>query len=105
LGRLVFLGEDGWRDLLELVEAHRPSCVVGVKVPAGEVYEDRQEESDDADVEEIAERYFTSLDLSEIGSEEVRTSDWPEGWQEERIWGDLSPEERRSLERLLGSRA
>lgn len=101
----MLLGEDGWRALLELVEAHRPSCVVEVKVPAGEVYEDRQEESDDADVEEIAERYFTSLDLSEDLCEDLKVSDWPEGWQEERIWGDLSPEERRSLQRLLGSRA
>ena len=105
LGKLVFLGEAGWRALLELVEAHRPTRVVEVKAPAPVVFEDQQEESDDVDLGKVAERYFTSLDLSEITSEEVRTSDWPEGWQEERIWGDLSPEERRSLERLLGSRA
>ncbi|MFH1312887.1 MAG: hypothetical protein ABIJ00_06630 [Candidatus Eisenbacteria bacterium] len=105
LGKLVLLGEDGWQALLELVEAHRPSRVVEVKVPAPEVYEDREEKSDDADLEEVAERYFTSLDLPEDLCEDVEIPDWPEGWQEERIWGDLSPEERRSLRRLLGSRA
>ena len=90
---------------MELVEAHRPSRVVEVKAPAPEVYEDRQEESDDVDLEEVAERYFTSLDLSEEPCEDVKVPDWPEGWEEERIWGDLSPEERRSLRRLLGSQA
>ena len=98
---MVLLGEDLWRDLLELVEAHRPSRVVEVKAPIPEVYEDGQEESDDADLEEVAERYFISLDLSEDLCEDLMVSDWPEGWQEERIWGDLGPEERRRLERLL----
>ena len=102
---MVFLGEDLWQDLLELVEAHQPSRVVKVKSPAPEVCEGRQEESDDVDLEEVAQRYFTSLDLSEIASEEVKTSDWPEGWEEEKIWGDLSPEERRSLRKLLSTRA
>jgi hypothetical protein len=105
LEKLVFLGEEGWEALLELVEPHRPSPVVEVAVPVPEANEDGQEESDEVDPEEVSERYFTSPDLSEDLYEDLKISDWPEGWQEERIWGDLSPEQRRSLRRLLGSRA
>jgi hypothetical protein len=105
LEQLVFLGEDLWQSLLELVEPHLPSPVVEVAAPAPEVCEDVQEESDEVDPEEVCERYFTSLDLSEDLCEDLEVSDWPEGWQEERIWGDLSPEQRRSLSRLLAGRA
>jgi hypothetical protein len=101
LGELVFLGEDLWRDLLELVKAHLPSCAVEVKAPAPEVCE----EAEIAESEEVAERYYGTLDFPEDLCEQVEVPGWPEGWEEERIWGDLSPEERRSLRRLLGSRA
>jgi hypothetical protein len=100
---LVFLGEDLWRELLDSVGAYLPSCGVAAKTPNPEVREDHQEEI--AEFEEVAERYYGSLDLSESASENLEVPDWPDGWDEERIWGDISPEKRRSLWRLLGSRA
>jgi hypothetical protein len=103
LGKLVFLGEDLWRDLLDLVGAYLPCCAGEPEESAPQVCEDHQEEI--AELEEVAERYYGSLDLSESASEEVKAPDWPDGWDEEKIWGDISPEKRRSLQRLLGSRA
>ena len=98
----MFLGEGGWLDLLDLVGPYLPSPVVEVEASVPEVYEDGQGESDEVYSEEVAERYFRSLDLSEDLCDDLEVSDWPEGWQEERIWGDISPEHRRSLRRLLG---
>lgn len=86
---------------MDLVGASVPSYAVEVKARTPEVCE----EEEIADVEEQVERYYGSLDLSGELCEDLKVSDWPEGWQEERIWGDLSPEERRSLRRLLASRA
>jgi hypothetical protein len=94
---LVILGEDLWDQLLDLVEASVPSCGAELQEPTREV----REEEEIAEIEEAAERYFGSMDLSETASEEVEPSNWPEIWDEERIWGDISPEERRSLLRLL----
>jgi hypothetical protein len=53
----------------------------------------------------VAEGYCGSWDLSERAAEEIGVRDWPDSWDEEKIWGDISPEKRRSLQRLLGSRA
>jgi hypothetical protein len=103
LGKLVFLGEELWWELLDLVGPYLPSSGVDVEEPGAEVCEDHQEES--AEREEVAERYYGSLDLSERASEELEVPDWPDSWDEEKIWGDISPEKRRSLQRLLGSRA
>lgn len=97
------MGEDLWQELLDLVRAPMSCPELEVRAVAREVCEEEEEQI--GDLEEVAERYHLSLDPSESVPEEARTSDWPEGWQEERIWGDLSPEERRSLHRLLGTRA
>jgi hypothetical protein len=96
---LVFLGEDSWEHLLDLVEASMLFHGFGAR----EACPAACEEEEIAEVDED-ERYYV-LDLSETASEDVEPSDWPDFWEEERIWGDLSPQERRSLERLLGSRA
>jgi len=93
------LGEDLWGDLLELVKAHLPSPSVEVQAVAPAVCA----EEEIADLEEVVERYYGSLDLTVEPCDELKVSDWPEGWQEERIWGDISDEQRRSLRRLLGS--
>jgi hypothetical protein len=101
LGRLVILGEDLWEQLLDLVEASMPSCGAELQEPTREV----REEEEIVEIEEEAERYFGALDFSETASEEVEPSNWPDLWDEERIWGDISPEERRSLRKLLEGRA
>jgi hypothetical protein len=103
LGRLVFLGEDLWWQLLELVEGYLPSCAVQLGVAACEVCEDHRQKI--AGLEEVDGRPYRPLDLSDSLCEDLEVPDWPEGWDEERIWGDISPQERRSLQRLLGSRA
>jgi hypothetical protein len=100
---LVFLGEDLWRDLLGLVAASAPSCAVEAMVPAEEVGEDYPEET--AELDEVTGRAYESLDLSEDRCEDLEMPGWPEGWDEEKIWGDISPSKRRSLKRLLGSGA
>jgi hypothetical protein len=98
---LVILGEDLWEQLLDLVGASVLSCGAELQEPTREL----PEEEEIAEIEEEAERYFGSLDLSETASEEVEARDWPEIWDEERIWGDISGEERRSVLRLLEGRA
>ena len=99
---MVFLGEDLWRDLLDMVRAYLPVLDVVVKEPAGQASEDGDDEIADSD--EVDGRPYESLDLSEGLCEDLEIPDWPDGWDEERIWGDISPSKRRSLERLLGSR-
>jgi hypothetical protein len=80
-----------------------PSCEVDVEELAPEAREDCRDEL--ADVDEVEIRPYESLDLSEGLYEDLEASDWPDGWDEETIWGDISPSKRRSLKRLLGSRA
>ena len=96
------LGEDLWEELLDLVEAHRPSLAEYPEVPAPELCEEEAEEV--AELDEVGGRPYESLDLSENVSEEVGVPDWPEIWDEEKIWGDISPSKRRSLLRLLEGR-
>ena len=98
----MFLGEDLWRDLVDMVGAYLPVCDVVVEAPANQASEDDGDEI--AEFCEVDGRPYESLDLSEGVCEDLEIPDWPDGWDEERIWGDLSSSKRRSLERLLGSR-
>jgi hypothetical protein len=100
---LVFLGEDRWRDLLDLAASCVASWPVGSKASTLEVHEDRGDEIGGG-LDEVTGRPYESLDLSEGPCEDFEVPDWPEGWDEEKIWGDTSPQEWRSLKRLLGSR-
>ena len=102
LGELVVLGEDLWEELLDLVEAHPPSLAGYPEVSAPEVCE--QEADEIAELDEVDGRHYQRLDLSENVSEDLEAPDWPDGWDEERIWGDISPSKRRSLRRLLEGR-
>jgi hypothetical protein len=96
------LGEDVWEELLDLVEAHPPSLAGYPEVPTPEVCEEEAEEV--AELDEVDGRHYESLDLSEGLCEDLEAPDWPEGWDEETIWGDISPSKRRSLRRLLEGR-
>jgi hypothetical protein len=99
LGKLVFLGEDLWAQLLDLVGSALPSGAVEPEKPIPEVCEAL--EDDTAEPEEIAGRYYVPLDLPETLAEDLEVRDWPRAWDEERIWGDISPEEQRRLKILL----
>ena len=87
---------------MDLVEAHQTSLAVYREVPAPELCEEEAEEV--ADLNEVDGRHYESLDLSEGPCEDLEAPDWPDGWDEEKIWGDISPSKRRSLRRLLEGR-
>jgi len=61
LGELVFLGEDLWAQLLDLVGSVLPSHAVEPEEPTPEVCEAL--EDDTAEPEEILGRYYVPLDL------------------------------------------
>jgi hypothetical protein len=96
---LVFLGEDLWAQLLDLVGSALPSHAVEPEEPISEVCEALRD--DTADPEESVGRYYMPLDLPEPPCEDLEIRDWPDPWDEERIWGDMSPEEQRRLKTLL----
>ena len=87
---------------MDMVGPYLPHSDVVVEEPTGQASEDGDD--DIAEVAEVAGRPYESLDLSEGFYEDVEMPDWPDGWDEERIWGDMRPCTRRSLRRLLGSR-
>jgi hypothetical protein len=95
------LGEELWRDLVDMVGPYRSLRDVVVEGPARRADEDGGDEI--AEFDEVDGRPYESLDLSEGLCEDLEIPDWPDGWDEETIWGDISPEKRRSLQRLLGS--
>jgi hypothetical protein len=86
-----------------MVGPYLPTPGVVVEEPTPEASEEVGNEI--ADVDEVDVRPYESLDLSDGLCEAPEVPDWPEGWDEETIWGDISPSKRRSLQRLLGSRA
>jgi hypothetical protein len=83
------------------VGPYLPHRDVVVEEPARRGSEDGGHEI--ADIYEVDSRPYECLDLSEGPCEDLEVADWPEGWDEETIWGDISPEKRRSLKRLLGT--
>ena len=95
----MFLGEDLWAQLLDLVGSALPSWAVEPEEPTPAVCEVLQDGA--TEPEEIVGRYYVPLDLPETLAEDLQVRDWPDPWDEERIWGDLSPEEQRKLRPLL----
>jgi hypothetical protein len=96
------LGEDVWAELLALVEEHFADEASTCQEPAGEEVGDRQDEMVEAEPSEADGRYHRALEAPDILIESRQGQHWPKEWDEDRIWGDLSPEERRRLNRLLG---
>ena len=93
------MGEDRWVQLLDLVGSALPSGGVEPEEPASEECEALCD--DTAEPEEIAGRYYEPLDLPGPLADDFEVRDWPDPWDEERIWGDISPEQRRRLKLLL----
>jgi hypothetical protein len=96
------LGEDLWAELLALAEEHLPDEASTCQEPAGEEFDDRQDEIPQPETSEADGRYYRPLEEPDILIESRQGRRWPEVWDEDRLWGDLSPEERRRLNRLLG---
>jgi hypothetical protein len=63
---------------------------------------DDQADLDESETERI---YLGLLDLEPAPQARPDSPLWPEGWDEEKVWGDIGPSERRYLKRLLGNRA
>jgi hypothetical protein len=70
--------------------------------PAGE--DDKEPEIDEAQPEDrgACTEHPRWLDLAVLPATTARRRRWHELWDEDVLWGDLDPESRRRLKRLLG---
>jgi hypothetical protein len=96
------LGRDLWRKLVAVVEAETWQ--------AASVEEDSVDEDDQGpEIDEAQPRDYDAdnrcpgrLDLAALPVVRTSRQRWHRVWDEDVLWGDLNPESRRRLKRLLG---
>jgi hypothetical protein len=95
------LGEDLWAELLALVEGEVCKEMATCGEPADEQLHDGQDEIPETETHEADGRHYRPLEVPDILIESRQGPRWPKVWDEDSLWGDLNPEERRRLNRLL----
>jgi Trm5-related predicted tRNA methylase len=95
------LGEDLWAELLAVVEGEICEEPTTFQESADEQLQDRQGEITETETHETDVRHYRPLEVPDILIESRQGRHWPMVWVEDRLWGDLSRDERRRLNRLL----
>jgi hypothetical protein len=97
LKKLIIFGEERWEGLREVVEEGKGEWGGDVEEPASFSILDEVEE----EVEELPE---TSLDIQYRRRPWWKKQHWNDILDEQRRWGELSRENQKKLNKLLGGR-
>lgn len=98
---MVCLGEDLWAELLAVVEAEVSEEPTTFQESTDKQLQDRQDEVTETETHQTDVRHYRPLEVPDIFIGSRQRQCWPKVWDEDRLWGDLSREERRRLNRLL----